>query len=107
MLLHQSGIHLERVSNTDLGLIRPDQVVYFGVLACRRQCVFVLLSVSSMQARQRAGTLEEQVVDPSNTTRMRLLGGRIPEKEELVAKLQVSAVSGKVCRTGWWRRQWR
>jgi hypothetical protein len=43
-----------------------------------------------MQARQRAGTLEEQVVDPSNTTRIRLLGGRIPEKEELVAKLQVS-----------------
>lgn len=77
--------------------------VQYGVLAC----VFVVLSVSLMQARQRAGTLEKQVVDPSNMTRIRLLGGRIPEKEELVAKLQVS-VSGKVCRTGWRRRwQWR
>lgn len=42
-----------------------------------------------LQARQRSTVLAEKVVDPSNTTRIRLLGGRIPEKEELVAKLQV------------------
>jgi hypothetical protein len=43
-----------------------------------------------LQARQRSTVLAEKVVDPSNTSRIRLLGGRIPEKEELVAKLQVS-----------------
>lgn len=42
-----------------------------------------------VQARQRSAALGEQVVDPSNTTRIRMLGGRVPEKEELVAKLQV------------------
>lgn len=44
---------------------------------------------SRLQAKQRSSALGEQVVDPSNTSRIRLLGGRIPEKEELVAKLQV------------------
>jgi hypothetical protein len=51
-----------------------------------RQCTLLLFC---LQSKQSASTLAEQVVDPSNTTRIRLLSGRIPEKEELVAKLQV------------------
>lgn len=35
--------------------------------------------------------------DPSNTDRIRLLGGRIPEKEELVAKLQVCMQMVHLC----------
>jgi hypothetical protein len=51
------------------------------------------VAASCLQSKQRANTLTEQVVDPSNTTRIRLLPGRIPEKEELVAKLQVRNTS--------------
>lgn len=47
-------------------------------------CLLLLL-----QSKQQSTTLGEKVEDPSNTNRIRLLGGRIPEKEELVAKLQV------------------
>lgn len=47
-------------------------------------CLVLLL-----QSKQQSTTLGEKVEDPSNTNRIRLLGGRIPEKEELVAKLQV------------------
>lgn len=49
------------------------------------QCTLLLFC---LQSKKSASTLAEQVVDP-NTTRIRLLSGRIPEKEELVAKLQV------------------
>lgn len=50
-----------------------------------------------LQAKQRSTRLGEQVEDPSNSSRIRLLGGRIPEKEELVAKLQVCVLCCCCC----------
>jgi hypothetical protein len=50
------------------------------------------------QSKQRSGQLGEALEDPSHPGgRIRLLGGRIPEKEELVAKLQVLCVRGVMC----------
>ena len=63
-----------------------------GMLCCvclPMRCAIHLCVLLRLQAKQRSSALGEQVVDPSNTSRIRLLGGRIPEKEELVAKLQV------------------
>lgn len=37
--------------------------------------------------------LSLQLEDASNTQRCRLLGGRVPDREELVAKLQVGECS--------------
>jgi hypothetical protein len=53
--------------------------------------MLILIMVFVPQAKQRSTCLGEQVEDPSNSSRIRLLGGRIPEREELVAKLQVRA----------------
>jgi hypothetical protein len=62
--------------------------------------LLLLVLVLLLQARQASSQLGDALEDPSHpatAARVRLLGGRIPEKDELVAKLQVGMEGG----VGW------
>jgi hypothetical protein len=54
-----------------------------------------------LKTQREAAALEEAVESPANEGRYRLLRGKIPDQEELLAKLQVGAggggAGGEVC----------
>lgn len=72
----ERALHATRVSMPDVEGIDRD---------------IAALKADLYKARHASDVLSDKLEDPSaNTGRAKLLGGRIPEKDELVAKLQVS-----------------
>lgn len=60
------------------------------------------LQKALFEARREAEALSLALENPSNQGRWRLLEGKIPDREELSAKIQVRDQAGSALQVPWW-----